>query len=123
MELNELIMWYKSVLKKYTVFTGRARRKEFWTFALVNFVISVALGILSLIPLIGLLFMALSFIYPLAVLVPSIAVCVRRLHDTNRSGILVLLGLIPLIGAIILIVWAVEEGTAGDNQYGSNPKA
>jgi uncharacterized membrane protein YhaH (DUF805 family) len=115
--------WYIGVLKKYAVFTGRARRKEFWMFVLFNFIIGIAFGILQFIPVIGKIFMVLSYVYSLAVLVPSIAVGVRRLHDTNRTGILLLLGLIPLVGVIILIVFTAQEGTPGDNQYAPNPKA
>ena len=114
--------WYLAVLKKYFVFTGRARRKEYWMFVLFNIIIALALSILSLIPGIGKLFSVLSIIYSLAVLIPGLAVSVRRLHDTNRTGWLLLLGLIPLVGFIILIVFTVEEGKPGDNQYGANPK-
>ena len=115
--------WYIGVIKKYAVFSGRARRKEFWMFFLFNFIISAVLGALSKISGVGIVIQILSAVYSLALLVPGIAVCVRRLHDTNRSGLLVLLGLIPLVGAIILIVFAAQEGTPGDNQYGPNPKA
>ena len=114
--------WYLAVLKKFSVFTGRSRRKEYWMFFLFNFLIGIGFSILSLIPGIGFLFRILSVIYMLAVLLPGIAVGIRRLHDTNRTGWLLLLGLIPLVGFIILIVFTVEEGTPGDNQYGPNPK-
>ena len=110
------------VLKNFANFNGRARRKEFWTFTIVNIIVSILLSIFSAIPVLGLLFMLLSIVYPLAVLIPSIAVCVRRLHDTNRTGWLVLLGLIPIVGVIILIVFGIQEGTPGDNQYGPDPK-
>jgi len=115
--------WYTGVLKKYAVFTGRARRKEFWMFLLINFLIGIVFGILTIIPGIGSIFNILSYVYSLAVLIPSIAVLVRRLHDTGRSGLLALLVLIPLVGAIILIVFSAQEGNPGDNQYGPNPKA
>ena len=118
-----MVEWYIGVIKKYAVFTGRARRKEFWIFCLCNVIIGVVLGILGLIPGIGKVFSILSYVYSLGVLVPGIAVGVRRLHDTNRTGLFLLLGLIPLVGAIILIVFMVQEGTSGDNQYGPNPKA
>lgn len=114
--------WYISVIKKYAVFSGRARRKEFWMFLLFNFIIGVIFGILGHIPGIGSFVKILSYVYSLALLIPGIAVCVRRLHDTNRNGLLVLLGLIPLVGAIILIVFAAQEGTPEDNKYGANPK-
>jgi uncharacterized membrane protein YhaH (DUF805 family) len=115
--------WYIGVLKKYAVFSGRARRKEFWMFVLFNFLFGIVFGILSNISGIGSIFKGLSGIYSLAVLVPSIAVLVRRLHDTGKSGLLALLGLIPLVGWIILIVFAAKEGASGNNEYGSNPKA
>jgi uncharacterized membrane protein YhaH (DUF805 family) len=112
--------WYVEVLKKYAAFDGRARRTEFWMFALINTIIIVVLELLMF--KVGAL-AALLGLYSLAVLVPSIAVGVRRLHDTNRSGWWILIGLVPFVGAIILIVLMCLEGTPGDNQYGSNPKA
>jgi uncharacterized membrane protein YhaH (DUF805 family) len=104
---------YVDVLKKYTLFTGRARRQEFWLFALVSFVISFVLSFLG----------PLGFIYSLGVMVPSLAIGARRLHDTGRSGWLQLIGLIPLIGWIVLIVFAVQDSQPGDNKYGPNPKS
>jgi len=114
--------WYIGVIKKYAVFSGRARRKEYWMFFLFNMIIAAVFGILNkIVP--GNVFQIVSGIYSLALLVPGLAVCVRRLHDTNRSWLFILFGLIPLAGAIILIVFLAQEGTAGDNQYGPNPKA
>ncbi|QKE65280.1 DUF805 domain-containing protein [Aquipseudomonas campi] len=117
--------WYLDVLKKYAVFDGRARRKEYWFFVLFNLIASVVLSIID--GVIG-TFSAesgiglLSGVYSLAVLLPAIGVSIRRLHDTNRSGWWLLIGLIPLVGAIVLIVFMVQDSTAGDNQYGANPK-
>ena len=112
--------WYLEVLKKYAVFNGRARRKEYWYFVLFNFIINIVLsGIDSMTTGMGLL----PGIYTLAVLIPSIAVLVRRLHDTDRSGWWVLIGLIPIIGWIVLLIFMVQDGKPGENQYGSNPKA
>ena len=105
--------WYVEVLKKYAVFEGRARREEFWMFALVNFIISVVLHLIS--PFLG-------GIYNLAVLLPSLGVGARRLHDTGRSGWLLLIGLIPLIGIIVLIVFWVQDSQPGANAHGPNPK-
>jgi uncharacterized membrane protein YhaH (DUF805 family) len=116
--------WYLGVLKKYTVFTGRARRREYWMFVLFNIIISVVLSIIDRVignPEMGL--GILGTLYALAVLVPSLAVGVRRLHDTNRSGWWLLIGLIPCIGFIVLIIFTVQDSQAGDNQYGPNPKA
>ena len=118
--------WYLEVLKKYAVFGGRARRREYWYFALFNILISIALaiidgvtGTLSAEAGIGLL----GAFYALAVLIPGIAVSVRRLHDTNRSGWWLLIVLVPLIGAIVLLVFMVQDSQPGENQYGPNPKA
>jgi uncharacterized membrane protein YhaH (DUF805 family) len=117
--------WYLKVLKKYAVFNGRARRAEYWYFALVSIIISIILVVIdgatgSFNQETG--FGLLSGIYTLAILIPAIAVGVRRLHDTNRSGWWILLALVPLIGFIVLIVFFVIDSDQGDNQYGSNPK-
>ena len=105
--------WYVEVLKKYAVFDGRASREEFWIFTLVNFIVSFVLhAVLGV----------LGAIYTLAVLVPGLAVGARRLHDTGRSGWLLLIGLIPLVGIIVLIVFWVQDSQAGSNKYGPNPK-
>ncbi|WP_417659408.1 DUF805 domain-containing protein [Pseudidiomarina sp.] len=117
--------WYIAVLKKYAVFTGRARRSEYWFFVLFNVIISLVLGFID-----GFLALGdpeagiglLSVIYGLAVLIPSIAVGVRRLHDTDRSGWWLLISLIPLIGGIVLLVFFVLDGTPGENRFGPNPK-
>jgi uncharacterized membrane protein YhaH (DUF805 family) len=127
--------WYLKVLKKYAVFSGRARRKEYWYFALFNFIIGFVLSLpqillpllapsLSPLPFLPLLlgFSVLSFVYSLAVLIPSIAVTVRRLHDTGRSGWWIFIGLIPFVGVIILFVYMVLDSQAGTNQYGPSPK-
>lgn len=116
--------WYLEVLKKYAVFQGRARRKEYWMFQLINFIILIVLRIIG-----GVLEMhtygddmnALMAIYSLAVLLPNIGVQVRRLHDTGRTGWWILIGLIPLIGFIVLLVFDVLDSEP-DNQYGPNPK-
>ena len=114
--------WYIEVLKKYAVFHGRARRKEYWYFTLF-FAISY-LGLAIIASLIGGDEAAevIPAIYALAVALPAIGVSVRRLHDTNRSGWFVLLSLIPLVGTIILIVFCAQDSTPGENQYGPNPK-
>jgi uncharacterized membrane protein YhaH (DUF805 family) len=117
--------WYLQVLKQYAVFSGRARRKEYWMFVLVNVIISVVLNLVVRIttnesgssPIFW-----LSLLYSLAILLPSLAVVVRRLHDTNRNGWWILLNLVPLIGSIVLLVWLVTDSNAGENRYGPNPK-
>jgi len=112
--------WYLEVLKKYAVFTGRARRTEYWMFTLINVIIYFALGFIEGVIGTGSL---LSGIYSLGVLVPGIAVGIRRLHDTNRTGWWLLIGLIPLVGAIVLIIFMAQDSQSGDNQFGTNPKA
>jgi len=116
--------WYMEVLKKYAVFNGRARRKEFWMFVLINLIISIVLSVID--GVIGTTTATgmgiLSLIYALGVLLPAIGVSIRRLHDSGKSGWLLLLAFIPLIGAIVLIVLYVLDSTPGDNKYGPNPK-
>ncbi len=112
--------WYLEVIQKYAVFDGRARRKEYWMFFLFNIIIAIVLSIIEgSVGSPGIL----STLYSLAVLLPSIGVSIRRLHDTGRTGWWLLIGLIPLLGLIILLVFMAQEGEAGENQYGPNPKA
>lgn len=110
--------WYVDVLKKYAVFGGRARRTEYWMFTLFNVVISVVLFLIGR----AIDFTLLQSLYALAVLLPSLGVAVRRLHDTGRSGWWVLIGLVPFLGAIVLLVFFCIEGQSADNEYGANPK-
>ncbi len=111
--------WYLMVLKQYAAFGGRSRRKEYWMFFLFNLIVVAALTILDgIVGSPGIL----VAIYGLAVLVPSIAVGVRRLHDTDRSGWWLLISLVPVIGSIVLLVFMVQDSRTGDNQYGPNPK-
>jgi uncharacterized membrane protein YhaH (DUF805 family) len=114
------MQWYLKVLKNYVGFGGRARRKEYWMFFLFNVIISIVLAILDAIMGTESL---LNGIYSLAVLLPSLAVTVRRLHDTGRSGWWILISLIPLIGAIVLLVFTCLEGDSYENDYGQDPKA
>lgn len=112
--------WYLDVLKNYTGFSGRARRTELWMFWLIN--LGVVIGLTIVETIIGVPGV-LSGLYNLAVLLPSIAVGMRRLHDTDRSGWWLLIAFIPLLGAIVLLIFFCLEGTSGDNQYGPDPKA
>ncbi len=117
--------WYLEVLRKFAVFTGRARRKEYWYYFLINFLIITALLLLD--NMLGTLDQEagmglLSGIYALAVLIPGIAVAVRRLHDTDRTGWWVLIALIPIVGPIILIFFLIQDSTTGSNRFGPNPK-
>jgi uncharacterized membrane protein YhaH (DUF805 family) len=119
------VSWYLEALKKYAVFGGRSRRAEYWYFVLFNLIVFIVLelidallGTYNFVQGVGLL----SGIYGLAVLIPTLAVTVRRLHDIDRTGWWILINLIPLIGTIVLLVFAVTDGTPGSNQYGPNPK-
>jgi uncharacterized membrane protein YhaH (DUF805 family) len=128
-------------LRKYADFTGRARRTEFWLFALLVFLIEIVfMALLSAVggsamvmgdpaaaaavPMTGaigaVLFAHLAVM--LALLVPSLAVTFRRLHDTNRRGWWILIGLIPLIGAVVLFIFYLLDGTPGPNRFGDDPK-
>ena len=132
--------WMILPLKRYLEFSGRSRRKEFWMYVLFQVILLVIASFVDV---------ALGYgkvdtyaqategyaagfsvnsqgpaviIVALALLIPSIAVAVRRLHDTDRSGWWILIGLIPLVGAIVLIVFYCLEGTAGPNRFGEDPK-
>jgi uncharacterized membrane protein YhaH (DUF805 family) len=106
--------YFTGALKKYADFTGRARRKEYWMFILIYTVINIVLAVLGL--------DIVSMLVGLALLVPSISIAARRLHDTGRSGWWQLIALIPIIGFIILIVFLVQDSHE-TNDYGVNPKS
>ncbi len=117
--------WYLQVLQKYAVFNGRAQRKEYWFFTLFNVIFALILGFLD--GLFGTLDAQtgvgiLGAIYALAVLLPGLSVTIRRLHDTDRSGWWVFIILIPIIGALALLVFMVLDSIPNDNRFGSNPK-
>lgn len=111
--------WYLKVVKNYVGFSGRARRKEYWMFFLINTLISIALTVVDTVAGTA----VLGFVYGLALLLPSIAVGVRRLHDTARSGWWLLLVLIPLLGPIILIIFFAQDSKDEGNNFGPNPKS
>ncbi len=118
--------WYLQALKKFADFSGRARRKEYWFFFLFNLLVSIVLAVIDL--TVGTYSASsglglLSTIYGLGVLIPSIAVGVRRLHDINRTGWWILIAFVPIIGIIILLIFALLPGTEGANDYGPDPKA
>ncbi|MEU5219990.1 DUF805 domain-containing protein [Streptomyces sp. NPDC020807] len=112
--------WYFDVLRRYADFGGRARRKEYWMYALFTFIVTLVLGIidfaLETYPL-------LVGIYSLATFLPTLGVTVRRLHDTGRSGWWYLISLVPFVGFIVLLVLTVLEGDSHVNAYGPDPKA
>ena len=110
--------WYLEALKnKYADFSGRAHRTEYWMFVLINIIIIVVLSIIDAMITGGIL----QIVYSLGVLIPSVAVAARRMHDTDRSGWMLLLGLIPLVG-LVLIYFLVLDSQPGPNKYGPNPK-
>ncbi|MGG3889983.1 DUF805 domain-containing protein [Metabacillus fastidiosus] len=113
------MQWYLEVLKNYVGFQGRARRKEYWMFNLVSVIITI---ILSIVEAVASIDPVLTVIYFLAVFLPSLAVTVRRLHDTGRSGWWFLINLIPIIGGIILLVFTCQDSETNSNKYGLNPK-
>ena len=111
---------YLDVLKKYAVFSGRARRKEYWMYTLFTALVSIVLlaidWALGTLPI-------LTALYAVATVIPSLAVMVRRLHDTGRSGWWYFISFVPLVGGIVLFVFTVLEGEPHDNAYGPTPKA
>ena len=117
--------WFLKALKNYVGFSGRARRKEYWFFVLFAIIISFILAVIDGLtgtfnPTSGV--GILGAIFSLAILLPSIAVAVRRLHDTDRTGWWILIVLIPFIGFIVLLVFMILDSTPGDNRFGPNPK-
>ena len=122
--------YYINALKNYAVFTGRARRSEYWYFVLFNFVFAMAAAILdnmlhitiSLAPGYPGFYGYIYFAYALFALIPGLAVLIRRLHDIGKSGWFFLIVFIPIIGAIWLLVLLFKESQPGENKYGPNPK-
>ncbi len=116
---HDFTKWFMiCVMKKYADFNGRAQRQEYWMFTLVAVIINVLLSIIG-----GILGTAvIGMIFGLAVLVPSVAAGVRRLHDTGRSGWWMLIALVPLIGGLALLYFFILDSTPGENKYGPNPK-
>lgn len=115
----------RSVLNQYAKFEGRARRAEYWYFALLSCILSVVSQVIGAVGrdagLVTLLLLGVIFLISLALIIPGIAVSVRRLHDTGRSGWFLLLALIPIVGAILLLVWMCSRGTEGPNRFGADP--
>lgn len=116
---------YIGAFKKYATFSGRATRREYWMFTLINLLISIGITIA-----VGVIMQSsdngavslLSNVYGLATFLPSLALGARRLHDINRSGWWLLISLVPLVGFIVLLIFMVTDSQAGDNKYGPNPK-
>lgn len=117
--------WYVAALKKYAVFEGRAQRKEYWMFVLFTIIFGVIAIVLDNIS--GLVYQSFKFgifycLFSLAVLLPGLTVMVRRLHDIGKSGWMIFINLIPLIGSIWLLILLATDSQSGENQYGVNPK-
>lgn len=116
--------WYLKVLKNYFNFRDRARRREYWWFVLINAIITILLGFVQ--DALGWSNESgegvLTVVYGLLLIIPSIAVMVRRLHDTDRSGWWVLIGLIPIVGWFVLFIFAVFDSQPCSNRFGANPK-
>lgn len=127
----------KHVFGNYATFTGRARRSEYWYFYLFNILLVLVLSTLSIalflieggsggnmqasVAVSGIINIAVG-IYGLAIIIPSLALCCRRLHDIGKPGSYMLFALVPVVGGILLLVWALQDSEPGDNQYGPNPK-
>ena len=116
--------WYLHALRNYAVFSGRARRREYWIFELMTAAIALALFVLAAelgkagYPY----FLSLPFLYIAATAIPSLSSLIRRLHDTGRSGWWFWINLIPLFGPVSLLIFTVEDSQPGENRYGPNPK-
>ncbi|MBC7271754.1 MAG: DUF805 domain-containing protein [Streptomyces sp.] len=110
--------WFIEVIKKYAVFSGRARRKEYWMFVLFYLIFYVVLAAVGA----AIDAVWLPVLLTVALLLPGLGVNVRRLHDTGRSGWWILIGLVPLVGSIVMLVFTCSDSQPGPNQYGPNPK-
>ncbi|UII34068.1 DUF805 domain-containing protein [Fulvivirga ulvae] len=114
--------WYLMVFKKYSRFYGRARRREFWMFMLFNMLflfLTMVIDNKAGTAVIGFGFGLFSIAYLVVAFIPTLAVCVRRLHDIGEGGQLMLLGLVPVLGtAWLLVLFATDSNPGGGNQYG-----
>ncbi len=125
---NMVDWWKKVVLKNYANFTGRARRAEYWYFILGNFILIIPFYVVGMLGsftesgVLTTLGLGVYGLFILATIVPTLAVSVRRLHDINKSGWFYFIGLIPLIGSIIVLVWFFTDGDRFTNNYGTDPK-
>lgn len=135
--LPESQYFFKCINESYADFSGRARRSEYWYYVLANvvysiiayialiivaFVLGFIFGLVKLGVIAGIIVVLLYLLLYLPLLIPSLAVTVRRLHDTGKSGWFIFINFVPFVGSIILLVFLIQEGTIGDNQYGKNPK-
>jgi uncharacterized membrane protein YhaH (DUF805 family) len=119
--------WYLEVVKKYAVFSGRARRREYWMFTLINFLVIFVLGFIAAFTgdingSVSELAVVVAIGYYIGIILPALGVSIRRLHDTGRSGWWLLIVLVPFVGSILVLVFMALDSQPGPNQYGSNPK-
>ncbi|HKR24088.1 MAG TPA: DUF805 domain-containing protein [Allosphingosinicella sp.] len=125
--------WMLMPLRRYAEFSGRSRRKEYWSFVLLNALIGIFVGLVFLVGYYAdmsqtemdtylMPVVYLACLYSLASAIPGVAVTIRRLHDTDRSGWNILWGLVPLFGALLLLVYYISDGTQGPNRFGPDPK-
>ena len=118
--------WYLIAVKNYAGFSGRARRKEYWMFALFNFIFTIIFALLDILIYSisdGNLLGMFTGAYSLGILIPSIAVTFRRLHDTGRSGWWLLINFVPMIGTLIYLFILFLDSQPGENEYGPSPKS
>lgn len=109
------------IIKKYAKFEGRANRPQYWYFVLTQFLAFFILELLCVIPFVNIIAFLALLVLGLGLIVPGIAVAVRRLHDTNKSGWWLLLCFVPFVGSIVILVFMCLEGTKGANKYGDEP--
>jgi uncharacterized membrane protein YhaH (DUF805 family) len=121
-----MLDWMTMPLKRYTDFAGRSRRKEYWMFLLgvliAAILLSIIEGVLGLSGMVGGVYGPLTTLFFLGIIIPSIAVQIRRFHDQDKSGWFVLLSFIPFLGGLIVLVFMCLEGTKGPNRFGPDPK-
>jgi len=127
-DYNMIDWWKKVVFENYANFKGRARRAEYWYFTLGSSLLIIPFYIMAIVGFtndsgsLAIIASAIYVIVALGILIPSLAVVVRRLHDLNKSGWYYFIGLIPFIGGIILLVWLFTDGNRFTNNYGTDPK-
>lgn len=112
-----------TVLQKYVVFSGRAQRAEYWYWTLFAVIVSICTSILDAVMFPAHEWSPLNTVFSIATLLPALAVGVRRLHDVDRSAWWLLLWFVPVVGWIVLLVWATKRGSSGDNRFGPDPLA
>lgn len=116
-----MLDYFKLALSKYTIFTGRSRRSEYWYFSLAQILIGMAINALAWVTGAEVISSVISMIFSLAMLLPGLAVAVRRLHDVGKSGWWLLIAF-TIIGIFLILYWYCQDSEPGANKYGPNPK-